>query len=248
MSNFRDSPPILVFGATGGIGYHTAKFLKKEGMNLILSSSRKNKNSISVSHELSSPLISFDFNKNANIDFLDKKIKKITSALSGLVISIARPFPKKFIHNTDVSILREQLDIHIIALHHIIKTCMPFLENAKKFNPRIVYISTEYLIGNPPIKIGPYLASKSAAQMYMKVLSNEILKKNIKVFILSSGMIRSKLTEDLPEAYIKEVESKYPMKRLTEVNEIANTILGIYKGYLDASYGQDIQVSVAERR
>ena len=61
-------------------------------------------------------------------------------------------------------------------------------------------------------------------------------------------MIRSKLTEDLPEAYIKEVESKYPMKRLTEVNEIANTILGIYKGYLDVSYGQDIQVSAAERR
>ena len=106
MSNFRDSPPILVFGATGCTGYNTAKFLKKEGMNLILSSSRKNKKSISISHELSSPLISFDFYKNANIDLLNKKIKKITSALSGLVISIARPFPKKFIHNTDVSIYK----------------------------------------------------------------------------------------------------------------------------------------------
>ena len=61
-------------------------------------------------------------------------------------------------------------------------------------------------------------------------------------------MIRSNLTKDLPEFYIKEIESKLPKGRLTEAGEIANTIIGIYRGYLDSSYGVNIQVSVAERR
>ena len=122
------------------------------------------------------------------------------------------------------------------------------LEKAKNLDPKITYISTEYLLGNPPIKIGPYLAAKSAANTYMKVLSNEVIKKNIRTFILCPGMIRSKLTSDFPEIYLSDIEEKMPRKRLTNVDEISNTILSIYKGYLNASYGIEIQVSVADRR
>ena len=43
---------------------------------------------------------------------------------------------------------------------------------------------------------------------------------------------------------VKAISAEY----IPKVDEISNTILGIYKGYLDASYGVNIQVSVAERR
>ncbi len=248
MSNIKQNSPILIFGATGAIGKETAFLLKKNKMNIILASSKKNKNILELSKQLSSPYICFDLSKEININLLRNKIKKITNNLSGIIITIAKPFPKKLIHNTNISVLKEQLNLHIVSLHEIINVCLPFLENSKKSISRIIYISTEYLLSNPPIKIAPYLAAKSAATTYMKVLSNEVLKKNIKVFILSPGMIRSRLTIDLPEKYLIELEKSLPNNRLTEVNEISKTIIGIFKGYLDASYGSEIQVSAAERR
>ena len=49
--------------------------------------------------------------------------------------------------NRNDFIFDEQLNTQIVALHRIIKTCMPYLEEARKFcTPRIVYISTEYII------------------------------------------------------------------------------------------------------
>ena len=126
---------------------------------------------------------------------------------------------------------------------------MPFLEASKKnCTPRITYISTEYLIGSPPIKIAPYLAAKSAATTYVKVLAKELIIKGIKVFIICPGMIKSKLTSNIPEEYFKQIEKKLPEKQLTNCKDISSIIDAIYKGYLDSSYGNEIQVSKAERR
>ena len=126
---------------------------------------------------------------------------------------------------------------------------MPFLEASKKIcTPRITYISTEYLIGSPPIKIAPYLAAKSAASTYIKILAKELIFKGIKVFILCPGMIKSKLTADIPEEYFNQIKEMLPEKQLTTSEDISLTIDAIYKGYLDSSYGTEIQVSKAERR
>ena len=61
-------------------------------------------------------------------------------------------------------------------------------------------------------------------------------------------MVRSKLTSNLPEIYLQQVEEKMPNKRLTSTEEISLTINAIYQGYQDASFGNEIQVSNAERR
>ena len=61
-------------------------------------------------------------------------------------------------------------------------------------------------------------------------------------------MIKSKLTSNIPDAYFKEIEKTMPEKKLTSTKEISNIINAIFSGYLDASYGNEIQVSKAERR
>ncbi len=248
MQSLKTSP-ILIFGASGTIGSFSAQMLKKNNFQVLLSSSRKNKKIKDLSYKLKSDYLCFNLTKDFNSNMLRNKIKKYTSGLSGIIISVALPFPNKFLQNTEDNILMQQLKIHIIALDKIIKSCLPLLEKPKNdFIPRITYISTEYLIGSPPIKIGPYLAAKSAATTYAKVLAKELINKGIKVFIVSPGMIKSNLTAELPDEYIEQIKKTLPEKRLTSANEIATTINAIYKGYLDASYGNEIQVSNAERR
>ena len=43
MSNIKQNSPILIFGATGAVGKETAFLLKKNKMNIILASSKKNR-------------------------------------------------------------------------------------------------------------------------------------------------------------------------------------------------------------
>ena len=249
MQDVIDVSPILVFGATGAIGEAACREIKQNNGKLILSSSSRSKNINKLSKELSSPSITYDLIKNFDKNKLSAEIGKHTNTLGGIIISVARPFTHKLIHNTDEKVLIEQLNTQIVALHRIIRTCMPYLEEARKFcTPRIVYISTEYIIGSPPIKIGPYLAAKSAANTYAKVLAKELLNKGIKVFIIAPGMVRSKLTANLPEEYLMQIESKLPNKSLTTVAEISKAISIIMKGSLDGAYGNTIQISNAERR
>ncbi len=247
MSNIK-KPPILVFGSSGAIGSQAAESLKRGKHNLILTSKKNSNFNQNLSKKLSSPFFSFDFEKSSNYKALEKKIRKLTPKLQGLIVSIAKPFPNKFIHNTDDNIFEEQLRIHLLSLHKIIRSSLPFLEASKNFTPRITYISTEYLIGSPPIKIAPYLAAKSAANTYVKVLAKELILKGIRVFILCPGMIKSKLTSNIPEEYFKHVEEKLPERKLTNCKDVSLIIDAIYKGYLDSSYGNEIQVSKAERR
>ena len=61
-------------------------------------------------------------------------------------------------------------------------------------------------------------------------------------------MIKSNLTSNIPEEYFKQIVQNMPEKKLTTPREVSNIINAIYKGYLDSSYGNEIQVSKAERR
>ena len=249
MQEAMTNPPILIFGATGAIGEASSRQINNSDGNIILSASKESEKIKKLSGELSAPYIICDLDKKFDSKKLTQQILKNSSILGGLIISIARPFPHKLIHNTDEEILKEQLSTHIVSFHRIIRTCVPFLESARKFcTPRIIYISTEYLLGSPPTKIGPYLAAKSAANTYAKVLAKELLKKGIKVFILAPGMIRSRLTENLPEEYLLQIEKKLPNKRLTTPNEISEAVTAIISGNLDGAYGNEIQISNAERR
>ena len=44
------------------------------------------------------------------------------------------------------------------------------------------------------MKIAPYITAKSASTSYVKILAKELIK-DIRVFILSPGMIKSNLTQ-----------------------------------------------------
>ena len=50
------------------------------------------------------------------------------------------------------------------------------------------------------------------------------------------------------EEYLLQIEKKLPNKRLTTPNEISEAVTAIISGNLDGAYGNEIQISNAERR
>ena len=140
MQEAMTNPPILIFGATGAIGEASSRQINNGDGNIILSASKESEKIKKLSGELSAPYIICDLDKKFDSKKLTQQILKNSSILGGLIISIARPFPHKLIHNTDEEILKEQLSTHIISFHRIIRTCIPFWKVLKRFVPPELYI------------------------------------------------------------------------------------------------------------
>ena len=245
----KSKESVLIAGASGTIGSSIAHSLYKK-FHLLLLGRKQNESLNQLSSKYKCPVFSCDLTKNTEVLNTFKSIKKSTDSLSCIIYSVAKPFPNRLLHNTDIKVLEEQINTQLLAFHFLMVQSLPFLEKSIQngSTPRVILLSSEFVIGNPPIKIGPYLAAKSAVTTYAKVLAQEWIKKGIRVFILAPGMVRSKLTSEFPEEYIKNLEQQLPEKMLTQLTDIEKYVEVILSGKLDSSYGVTLQVSRAHRR
>ena len=185
--------PILILGASGKIGGTIAQSIAKKNTVIL----HGNKNTIAL-RALSKKIgrkclgtFNADLSSEVEVGAIFKEIKKKYKKLSGIIFAIANPFPHKLSFRTKWSIFKKQIDTQVKAFHLSISSAIPLLEKNKK--ARILIISTEYVLGLPPIKIAPYVIAKSALTTYARILSQELLPKNIRVHIMAPGLIQSKL-------------------------------------------------------
>lgn len=238
--------PILIVGASGTIGAAIAKKLKQENFNLILHGRVKNQKLKKIGDELSSPIIYGDFSKSDVVEREFLKLNRENKNLLGLVFSIAEPFLNKLTLNTPWSSFEKQLNSQLKAFHEIMihsKSLLTHRSNGSK----VLVISTEYLLGSTPIKIMPYIAAKSALTAYAKGLAKELLPLNIRLHILAPGMVRSNLTNHMPEEFIKIIENKLPEKKLTSAEDIASISNFLLNEDSDILYGNIIHASRGDR-
>ena len=88
-----------------------------------------------------------------------------------------------------------------------------------------------------------YAASKAGMEGFSRALASEIGSRNITVNCVAPGFIDTDMTKDLPEEHKLQLQSKIPMSRLGQAEEVAN-VVGFLAGQ-GASYvtGETIQVN-----
>jgi 3-oxoacyl-[acyl-carrier protein] reductase len=168
-------------------------------------------------------------------------------ALRGVVFAVASPFPHKLTHKTDWSVFKAQLDTQLKALHLSLSAALSLLE-AHEGTARALVLSTEYVLGAPPVKIAPYVAAKAALTAYVRILAQEWIDRGVRVHILAPGMVESALTAELPEMYLQQVAEAMPEKRLTSAEDVAAAAAFLMSEAGDALYGTVVPVSRAQRR
>ena len=238
--------PILIIGATGTIGSIVAQNLKDKKFNLILHGKNKSENLINLGKKLSSPIVYGDFSKDEEIDNVFKYIIQINKKLNGIVYSVAEPFVNKLTLNTPWAIFQNQINSQLKGFHELMVRSKKMLMN-REYSSKVVVISTEYVLGNMPTKIMPYIAAKSALTAYAKGLSKELLSSNIRVNIIAPGMIRSNLTNHMPEEYIRLIENQLPEGKLTTGMDVANICSFLFTQESEVLYGSVIPVSRGHR-
>jgi NAD(P)-dependent dehydrogenase (short-subunit alcohol dehydrogenase family) len=239
--------PILILGASGGIGSAIASRLSRTGQPLILHG-RDPVRLAALAANLGGTcnVESADLCEEAETAALFKRVRDVHGRLSGMVFSVAAPFANKLAHRTAWSQFDCQISTQLKALHLSASAAYPLLADGNGTS-RFVLVSSEFAVASPPIKTAPYAAAKAAMTAYGQVIAKEWLRHGIRVHIVAPGMVKTPLIAHIPDEFLDQVASSMPEGRLTAVADVAGIVEFLMTDAADTLYGSPIRVSRGER-
>lgn len=240
--------PVAVFGATGGFGAAIARRLSAAGHPLVLQG-RNAERLAALGDELdvtAADRLVLDVTDEASTAAAFEAMQGRHGALAGAVISVAAPFANKLTHRQPWSAFAEQIEVQLKALHQIAVNARPLL-TAHEGTSRLIVVSTEFVLGAPPVKTAPYSAAKAAMTAYAQIIAQEWLRDDVRVHILAPGMAKTDLVGDMPDEFLEQIAARMPEKKLTEVEDVAGMAAFCMTDAADTLYGAPIRVSRAAR-
>ncbi|MAJ82266.1 MAG: 3-oxoacyl-ACP reductase [Legionellales bacterium] len=111
----------------------------------------------------------------------------------------------------------------------------------KKKWGRIIFLGSVTAFGNPG-QIN-YSASKAALSGVARTIALEYGSRNITANVVSPGFIETDMTHKLSEKQIEAIQSKIPLKRYGQVEEVANLISFLASEKANYITGQTIHIN-----
>lgn len=222
----------VVTGATRGVGYAIAEKLLKDGVEVIVTGTKK----IS-SYPHGATYHQVDFLDDELVDiFLDfLKNQKIDILINNAGINKIGEF---------ASILIEDFDkIHRVNLRAPFLICQTVIPNMKKNNwGRIVNLTS--IFGNITKEYrASYSSSKFGLDGMTAALSAELSEFGILANSVGPGFIDTDMTRDiLGDKGIEEIKSRIPIKRLAQVNEVASLVSWLVSNENTYMTGQNLMI------
>ena len=230
----------LVIGGSRGIGRAIALKLADSGFNIWLTYHRNEIAAKEVQSEIealgrSCEILGFDVSdfeatKAALADKCDQQAPDVVVFNSGIIRD-----------NLMVWMTKEEwdavIDTNLSGFYNVTKAVLfPMLR--EKCGRIVVISSTAGQIGQAG-QVN-YSASKAGLIGAVKALAREVGKKNIMVNVVAPGVIKTDMTEDLPE---KEVKKIIPLNRFGVVEDVAATVNFLCSEEQSYIHGQVIGVN-----
>ena len=222
----------VVTGATRGIGYAIAERLLKDGLEVIVTGTKKN-----GKYPAGSSYYQVDFldedSTNKFINFLKKQ--QINILVNNAGINKISEFSSIDINDFD-RILR----INLRAPFQICQAVIPYMEKIKW--GRIVNLTSVF--GNISKEYrAAYSSSKFGLDGMTLALAAEVSEKGILANSVGPGVIDTDMTREvLGDSGINKLKGQIPMKRLGQVSEIASLVSWLVSNENTYMTGQNLMI------
>jgi 2-dehydro-3-deoxy-L-rhamnonate dehydrogenase (NAD+) len=213
----------IITGAASGIGLAICKKLISNGLKVAMLDINENK-LIEITNELGENAIPFIVNitnekeVNSTVEKILTKYKSIGILVNAAGITGITQTPT---HNMPIENVRHVFEINFWGALSLTKAVLPNML-ANNYG-RILHIaSIAGKEGNPGM-LG-YSASKAAVIGMAKAQGKEYAETGITINALAPAVIQTPLVDALPEAQVKYMTDKIPMKRTGSLTEIADLV------------------------
>lgn len=225
---------IFITGSSKGIGAAIARAAKKNGYEVIIHGKTKSKALLSLGKEINARHLVFDLNNEKEVKKAILSIKKLDILINSAGINISKSFLK--LNKSDWGNI---YNTNLFGLVNVIKNAIPIL----KYNS-----STKKIINIASVKgtysaVGrvAYASSKAALINLTTGLAKE-LAPNVHVNCVSPGFVNTSMTRKTWNKRIKKQVKSILLKRIANVDEIANVILFLCSDKCSYMTGQNIIV------
>ena len=222
----------VVTGATRGIGYAIAERLLKDGLEVIVTGTKKN-----GKHPTGATYYQVDFldedSTNKFINFLKKQ--QINVLVNNAGINKISKFS-----SIDIDDFDRILRVNLRAPFQICQAVIPHMEKIKW--GRIVNLTSVF--GNISKEYrAAYSSSKFGLDGMTVALAAEVSEKGILANSVGPGVIDTDMTRDvLGESGIAKLKGQIPMKRLGQVSEIASLVSWLVSNENTYMTGQNLMI------
>ena len=195
---FKDSEEInlngktaVITGASSGIGLATACWLAREGMNLILIARRLDKLEL-LKKELNEQFPKI-FIKNIQIDLqaknlLEKLTKENVFNCDLFINNAGLALTRDFVENNNEEDIETMVSTNITALFKLSSVAAKnMVKNGQGHIINIGSVSGHFSYPGGAV----YCASKAAVKSFSEALRQELHEKNVRVTLVSPGMVRT---------------------------------------------------------
>ena len=222
----------VVTGATRRIGYAIAERLLKDGLEVIVTGTKKN-----GKHPAGSSYYQVDFldedSTNKFINFLKKQ--QINILVNNAGINKISEFS-----SIDIDDFDRILRINLRAPFQICQAVIPYMEKIKW--GRIVNLTSVF--GNISKEYrAAYSTSKFGLDGMTVALAAEVSEKGILANSVGPGIIDTDMTRDvLGDSGIAKLKGQIPMKRLGQASEIASLVSWLVSNENTYMTGQNLMI------
>ena len=214
---------ILVTGGSKGLGAAIVKRLaanKANHVSFTFSASEDAARKLSDEFD-NVDAIHCNFSNQKSVDDLVVKLSSMN--LNVLINNAYLPFVKEHFHKANPDRYLKSFELNVLPVLRITQAAITEFRKAK-FG-KIINILSTAVIGNPPVGWSEYAANKNYILSMSKSWATENIRFNISSNCVSPGFMKTDFTNDTDERIIEQIIASHPLKKLTEPEEVAETVL-----------------------
>lgn len=182
---------VLIVGASGTIGMHTAKLLVAGGANVFISG-RDSERLQQAAHEAGIPLsraFMADITKPEELNAMARELPAIDTLVNTAGVGIIKPF-----ENLTFEELQQSIEVNLYGTFHLLKAFLPSMKEQKKG----LIIHLPGVLGKTPMAgATAYSASKYGLNGFMKSLREELKRTDIRITQIFLGGVDSRFWDTI---------------------------------------------------
>jgi 3-oxoacyl-[acyl-carrier protein] reductase len=217
----------LVVGGSRGIGAQIARTLSKRGAAVIVNYFRSADGAESVVRGITAAngealALQADIRDAAAVQDMIERGTRQFGHIDWVVNCATGDLRQQDFLELEWTDFQNHFEYQVKGVMHIAQTVHPMMKSAG--GGAMVNILSQVTSGVPPSRMADYVAAKYALYGLSKALAAEWAGDNIRVNMVSPGLVETDLTQHYPERAFKLEASRTPLKRIARPEDVAGAV------------------------